>query len=61
MKNLLSKEEELRKKGFVDKHIEETGGFLRQKDVETVWDVQAAYDSGLFGLTERCPFGGHVD
>ncbi len=59
MRNSLSKEKELRKKGFADKQIEETVGFLRQKGVETVWDVQAAYDSGLFGLTERCSFGSH--
>ena len=59
MRDSLSKEKELRKKGFADKQIEETVGFLRQKGVETVWDVQAAYDSGLFGLTERCSFGSH--
>ncbi len=59
MRNSLSKEKELHKKGFADKQIEETVGFLHQKGVETVWDVQAAYDSGLFGLTERCSFGSH--
>ena len=59
MRDLLSKEKELRKKGFADKQIEETVAFLRQKGVETVWDVQAAYDSGLFGLTDRCSFGSH--
>lgn len=59
MRNSLSKEKELRKKGFADKQIEETVDFLRQKGVETVWDVQAAYDSGLFGLTEKCSFGSH--
>ena len=59
MRDSLKKEKELRKKGFADKQIEETVAFLRQKGVETVWDVQAAYDSGLFGLTERCSFGSH--
>jgi hypothetical protein len=34
MRNSLSKEKELRKKGFADKQIEETIGFLRQKGLK---------------------------
>jgi len=49
MRDSLKKEKELRKKGFADKQIEETVGFLRQKGIETVWDVQAAYDSDHAG------------
>ncbi|MCF6154743.1 MAG: anaerobic carbon-monoxide dehydrogenase catalytic subunit [Candidatus Brocadia sp.] len=59
MQKWLKKEKELRKKGFADKQIEETVSFLRQKGIETVWDVQAAYDAGLFGLKDRCSFGSH--
>lgn len=59
MQKWLEKEKELRKKGFVDKQIEETVGYLRKKGVDTVWDVQAAYDSTLFGLGDRCSFGSH--
>lgn len=56
---MLEKEKELRKKGFADRQIEETVGFLRQNGIETVWDIQAAYDSSLFGLKDRCGFGSH--
>ena len=59
MKKWLEKEKELRKKGFADNQIKETVAFLRQKGIDTVWDVQAAYDSGLFGLKDRCSFGSH--
>lgn len=59
MQKWLKKERELRKKGFADKQIEETVAFLREKGVETVWGVQAAYDSTLFGLGDRCSFGSH--
>ena len=50
MQKWLEKEKELRGKGIADKQIEETVAFLRQKGIDTVWDVQAAYDSSLFGL-----------
>lgn len=59
MQKWLNKEKELRKKGFADKQIEETVAFLHQKGIETVWDVQTAYDSGIFGLKDRCSFGSH--
>ncbi len=59
MKHFLKKEKELRKKGFADKQIEETVDFLRQQGIETVWDIQAAYDTSLFGLKDRCGFGSH--
>ena len=59
MQKLLDKEKELRGKGIADKQIEETVAFLRKKGVDTVWDVQAAYDSNLFGLKDRCSFGSH--
>ncbi|MCF6159416.1 MAG: anaerobic carbon-monoxide dehydrogenase catalytic subunit [wastewater metagenome] len=59
MQKWLKKEKELRKKGFADKQIEETVAFLRQKGIDTVWDVQAAYDAGPFGLKDRCSFGSH--
>lgn len=59
MQTWLNKEKELRKKGFADKQIEETVAFLRQKGIDTVWDVQAAYDAGPFGLKDRCSFGSH--
>lgn len=36
MQKWLKKEKELRKKGFADKQVEETVGFLRQKGIETV-------------------------
>ena len=57
MKTWLNEEKRLRSKGFEDKQIEETIAFLRQQGVETLWDVQDAYDSGVFGLKERCSFG----
>ncbi len=59
MQKWLEKEKELRGKGIADKQIEETVAFLRQKGIDTVWDVQAAYDSSLFGLKDRCSFGSH--
>ena len=59
MQKWLKKEKELRGKGIADKQIEETVAFLRQKGIDTVWDVQAAYDSSLFGLKDRCSFGSH--
>ncbi|MCF6149791.1 MAG: anaerobic carbon-monoxide dehydrogenase catalytic subunit [Candidatus Kuenenia sp.] len=59
MKKFLEKEKELRKKGFADKQIEETVDFLRQQGIETVWDIQKAYDTSLFGLKDRCGFGSH--
>ncbi|GJQ59572.1 MAG: anaerobic carbon-monoxide dehydrogenase catalytic subunit [Candidatus Scalindua sp. AMX11] len=59
MQKWLEKEKELRRKGVADKQIEETVAFLRTEGVETVWDVQAAYDSTLFGLGDRCSFGSH--
>ncbi len=59
MQKWLDKEKELRGKGIADKQIEETVAFLRQNGIDTVWDVQAAYDSSLFGLKDRCSFGSH--
>ncbi len=59
MQKWLMKEKELRRKGIADKQIEETIAFLRQKGIDTVWDVQAAYDSNLFGIKDRCSFGSH--
>ncbi len=59
MQTWLNKEKELRRKGFADKQIEETVAFLRRKGIDTVWDVQAAYDAGPFGLKDRCSFGSH--
>lgn len=57
MKAWLEEEKSMRKKGFADKQIDETVTFLRQHGVETLWDVQDAYDSGLFGFSDRCSFG----
>ena len=45
MQKWLKKEKELRGKGIADKQIEETVAFLRQKGLDTVWDVKAAYDA----------------
>ncbi len=59
MQKWLEKEKALRKKGVADKQIEETVAFLRKRGIETVWDVQAAYGSTLFGLGDRCSFGSH--
>ena len=57
MKAWLEEEKKLRQKGFADRQIEETVTFLRDKGIETVWDVQNVYDSGLFGFSDRCSFG----
>ena len=47
MQKWLKKEKELRGRGIADKQIKETVAFLRQKGIDTVWDVRAAYDSSL--------------
>ncbi len=59
MQKWLDKEKELRGKGIADKQIEETVAFLRRKGIDTVWDVQKAYDSSILGLKDRCSFGSH--
>jgi carbon-monoxide dehydrogenase catalytic subunit len=59
MKKMLEKEKELRKRGFADKQVEEMVKYLHSKGIETVWDVQAAYDKDFFGLKDRCSFGSY--
>lgn len=59
MKKSLEKEKELRKKGFADKQVEEMVNYLRGRGIDTVWDVQAAYDGDFFGLKDRCSFGSY--
>lgn len=57
MKKWLEQEKKLRQNGFADRQVEETVDFLRKQGIETVWDVQEAYDSGMFGFSDRCSFG----
>ncbi len=57
MKAWLEEEKSLRQNGFADRQIQQTVEFMRQQGMETLWDVQNTYDSGLFGLTDRCSFG----
>lgn len=59
MKTQLEKEKELRRKGFADRQVEEMVNYLHKKGIETVWGVQASYDSDFFGLKDRCSFGSH--
>ncbi|MFQ6040204.1 MAG: anaerobic carbon-monoxide dehydrogenase catalytic subunit [Candidatus Poribacteria bacterium] len=57
MQALLNQERELRRKGFFDKQTEEMVEYLRGEGIQTVWDVQNAYDSSFLGLKDRCAFG----
>ncbi|MBI6547109.1 MAG: hypothetical protein HY692_09970, partial [Cyanobacteria bacterium NC_groundwater_1444_Ag_S-0.65um_54_12] len=55
--DLLTQEKRVRGKTVLDPQMDQMLQHLRNLGIETVWDVQAAYDSDLLGLKDRCSFG----